>query len=187
MKANKPHPAARLFLVTLFVAAGAALVPATVVAEGDGESGTIKVHDGADAQPDMRNEPHVDCDFWVEGFNMAADSGTLTFFSWRPTGDMEQVKTADWDGTAEADGKGFHFLEGPFMLPDGHYKVESTNNKEETKKSKVFWVECEGGEEGGPGPGTTTAPIPVFPTPAAIGLASLLGVGGAFLVLRRRR
>lgn len=93
---------------------------------GNGNPGTIKVHDEADADPDQRNEPHVDCeDFWVEGFNMAADSGDLTFFSWPPTGDKSVVLEAEW--TADDGEPEHHFLAGPFTLPAGHYRAEATN------------------------------------------------------------
>ena len=111
---------------------------------GDSNEGTIKVHDEADADPDERNEPHVDCeDFWVEGFNMAVDSGDLTFLSWPPTGDKTVVLEATWeadDGEPE-----FHFLAGPFTLPAGHYRVEASNAERadgsDHVKSKMFWVE----------------------------------------------
>jgi hypothetical protein len=118
---------------------------------GDGNTGTIKVHDEAEADPDKRNEPHVDCeDFWVEGFKMAADSGTLQVFSWPPTGNKTLVLDEEWDaddGTPKN-----HFLEGPFTLTAGHYRVEvSDTDKQDGSahtKNKMFWVEeCEEPEE----------------------------------------
>lgn len=125
-----------------------------VSAQGNGQSegtentGTIKVHDEAEADPDKRNEPHVDCeDFWVEGFKMKADSGALTFYSWPPTGDKAVVLEAEW--TADDETPKNHFLAGPFTLPAGHYRVEASNADKQNgdgahTKSKMFWVEeCE--------------------------------------------
>jgi len=119
-----------------------------VAAAGNGNMGTIKVHDEMEADPDTRNEPHVDCqDFWVEGFNMAVDSGSLDIWSWPPTGNKTLVLDEDWeadDGEPES-----HFLAGPFTLGPGHYRVEVQDRDNHTK-NKMFWVEpcveepCEG-------------------------------------------
>jgi hypothetical protein len=118
----------------------------------DADPGTVKVKDEIEvndeetAGPDRRTEPHVDCeDFWVEGFNMGAQNGTLDFYSWPPTGDMEHLDTVDWDGELEEDGQGYHFLAGPFQLDPGHYRVEAwQTDGNGGAKSKMFWVDpCE--------------------------------------------
>lgn len=136
-----------LVLAGIAVLVLAASLSATqVIAQAGGNSGTIKVHDGATADPPQRNEPHVEGDAFVEGFNMAADEGTLNIFSWPPTGNRELVVATTW----EADGgePESHFLAGPFVLPCGHYRAEAQNGMEEDDfpggvKSKMFWVECE--------------------------------------------
>ena len=157
---HRPTPSPR----TITVAALALLAVATFAfavnpAAAQGNSGTIKVHDGTAADPPTRNEPHVEGDVYVEGFNMAADEGTLRFFSWPPTGDRELVLQTTWaadDGEPE-----FHFLAGPFELPCGHYRVEAQNGLEEDDfpggvKSKMFWVECDEPAPNPPPTSTTT-------------------------------
>ncbi|HET6399655.1 MAG TPA: fibronectin type III domain-containing protein [Candidatus Thermoplasmatota archaeon] len=106
--------------------------------------GTIKIHQNEAEQPPQRNVPHVSCEFYVEGFNMADNDGTLVFYAWPPTGDMTVAMVVNFTGWAETSGQGYHFLEGPLSLPAGHYKVEAVGADEEIKaKSKVFWVkEC---------------------------------------------
>ena len=128
-------------------------VPA-VTAHNKNNQGTLKVHDDEVASPDRRNEPHVSCDFWIEGFNMFDDSGVLEFKEWPPTGEKQVVTPTgddlDWSGAAEEDGKGFHFLNGAYQLPEGHYRVEAFSdgghpgNFDHNSKSKMFWVDpCE--------------------------------------------
>jgi hypothetical protein len=159
--------------VALVVAAGLGLALAAVatfsgnVEAQNGNSGTIKVHDGASADPPTRNEPHVTGDAFVEGSNMAATEGTLNIFSWPPTGDKELVLATTW----ESDGgePENHFLAGPFFLPCGHYRVEAQNGLEEDDfpggvKSKMFWVEC---DETPPPTGTTTSTTTTTTTSAS--------------------
>lgn len=143
-------------------------------------AGTIKVHDNAVATPDEQNEPHVSCDFWIEGFGMEGESGDLVFetmpppnppppgTSVTPTGDS-LTWTADENGD---------FLEGAFQLPDGHYKV-TADSIDDKDKSKVFWVDaCV--------PPTTTSEIPFFPSAGALALGAVGAIGGALVLLRRR-
>jgi hypothetical protein len=152
----------RILLVGLVVVALAALGIATQVTS-EPNTGTIKVHDGTDTDPVTRNEPHVEGDAFVEGFNMAAESGDLFFFSWPPTGNGELVLETTW---AADDGEpAFHFLAGPFDLPCGHYRVGASNGPAEPAdfpggmKKKTFWVECPE-EEPGPEPEPTTSTSP---------------------------
>jgi hypothetical protein len=123
----------------------ASALPAT----SQGNSGTIKVHDGTAADPAERNEPHVTGDAYVEGFNMAADGGDLLFYTWPPTGDMTLALATTWTGD-DAD-PAVHFLAGPFTLPCGHYRVfayngdgpdDPTEPQPGGAKKKTFWVDC---------------------------------------------
>lgn len=114
--------------------------------------GTVKVHDNEDENPDQRNVPHVSCDFWIEGFMLGDDSGWIVFYSWPPTGDKSEVTPTGADLTWEADAGDasgeFHFLQGPFQLPPGHYRVEvytddghPGSDSGHFAKTKTFWVE----------------------------------------------
>lgn len=121
---------------------------ATAAAAPPDNQGTIKVHDDAVVDPATRNDPHVSCDFWIEGFNMEDSSGGLTFYAWPPTGNKSVVLQSPWMGAAEADQSGgFHFLAGPFNLSDGHYRVEAFSNgghpgdEDHFAKEKTFWVD----------------------------------------------
>jgi len=159
-------------------------VSATAVAHG-GNHGTLKVHDDAIVEPETKNEPHVSCDFWMEGFNMHDSGGELVFYGWPPTDATKSVivPTGDdlvWTGTLEDDEDGYHFLKGPYQLPAGHYRVEAFSNDghpgdhDHFSKTKTFWVdECEEGE------------IPYFPTAAGAVAAAALGAI-AYVGLRRR-
>ena len=137
--------------LALALALAAALVPLAPLATAtDTNRGTIKVHDADDVEPSRRNQPHVDCEFWVEGFGMADSSGTLVFTAWAPTGDKETiVLTANWTADTHDEDQGtFGFEEGPFTLPAGHYRLEAFSstghpggNPEHFAKAKMFWVE----------------------------------------------
>jgi len=140
--------------VTIALAAATLVAFTPSGAAHGGNHGTIKVHDEVDAEPDRRNEPHVSCDFWIEGFNMHDSMGSLVFEAWPPTGDKEEVTPAGdtlaWVGTPEEDQDGYHFLKGPYALPPGHYRVEAFSNDghpgghDHFSKAKMFWVdECE--------------------------------------------
>lgn len=135
---------------TLLAIVAFSLAATPVAAHESHNHGTIKVHDEETADPPRRNEPHVDCvDFWVEGFGMSDDVGSLVFYSWPPTGDKEVVLDVAWAGV-ENDKKRFDFLAGPFSLDAGHYRVEAflesghPGNEDHFSKAKMFWVEpCE--------------------------------------------
>lgn len=159
--AGSPGPGAapkRRFRLRNLLAMGAVLavalaVVAAIPATSQGNSGTIKVHDGATADPDERNEPHVTGDVFIEGSNMAEDGGDLLLYSWPPTGNMTLVLATTWeadDGEPES-----HFLAGPFELPCGHYRAFAYNGdgpEDPTEpqpggaKKKTFWVDGCGGE-----------------------------------------
>jgi hypothetical protein len=144
-------------------------------------NGDVKVHTQGDiGSPE--NDPHVDCPFFVEGFNMDAESGTLVIKSWPPTGNKTVVLADEWtmdDNTTDS----HHFLNGPYSLPSGHYKLFVSDTQHD--KMKVFWVDCEETTT----TGTTTGPsteVPVFPTTIAL-VAGIGGaVAGSMFLLRRR-
>lgn len=160
--------------ISLFAAAmlALALVSAPAAATHN-NAGTLKVHDDENTTPVKRNVPHVDCDFWVEGFGMSDDSGTLVFFSWPPTGDKNVVTpggngSLDWTADSGTTSGEYHFLAGPFTLPSGHYRVEAStddghpgSNAGHFAKTKTFWVTCEP---------TPPAPTPCPPTLIATAL-----------------
>lgn len=138
-----------------------------------GNYGTIKVQDDSDTG-NHSNDPHVGCSFSIEGFGMAAASGNLTIKAWPPTGDHDTVVLdSTWTST-ETDAHGNHFVEGPLTLESGHYKVYASNTDGHAK-TKVFWVDC------------PQAEVPVFPTVASVTLAGLGSVGGAMLLLQRKK
>jgi hypothetical protein len=192
---------ASVFLITAWVGL------ASHRGQGTANHGTIKVEDEQPSDPG--NDPKVDCDFFIEGKKMAVDSGTLEFWTMPPDDGEEEfvaelVMTASWDADAETR-QGWDFIEGPFSLPSGHYKVLASN-AEDHYKSKVFKAECDvpapecpeddGAEEStntGPeeeGPRACDGPdgeIPFFPTTAAVLLGSVGALGGAGLLATRGR
>jgi hypothetical protein len=111
------------------------------------DKGTVKVHEAASENPEQQNDPHVSCDFFIEGFHIDDTSGTIVVKSWPPTGDGTTVLTDTWTGTAEATGTGDHFNNGPYNLSAGHYKVfvfgdaGHPGNTDHALKTKVFWVD----------------------------------------------
>lgn len=138
-------PTIRTTAVTALALAGAFLLFAMpTTATGGGHAGTVKVHDEATADPEIRNEPHVDCDdFWVEGFNLNAGTGHFDIFGWPPTGDKSLAMTVNWTADSGDAEEGFHFLSGPHTLPAGHYRLEVTLDDGKAPKDKMFWVdEC---------------------------------------------
>ncbi len=168
--AKRHRPYARLALGATLALMAVALLPSAVMAEGN--AGTVKVKDDSD-NGGMDNQPHVGCTFSVEGFNMAAASGTIVIENWPPGGDRSEALNSTWTADAQSDSSGNHFIAGEFTLPDGHYKVFASNTGGHDKM-KVFWVDC------------PTASVPVFPTTAALALGTLGAVGGAFVILRRK-
>jgi len=181
-------------------------LPFAAAATHDNNAGTIKIHDNATADPEVRNEPHVSCDFWVEGFNMDDASGTLSFQAWPPTGHKQVVQpTGDslsWSADSTNAHGNHHFLKGPYQLPAGHYKVTSLDANDHKQKSKVFWVDpC----EQTPPPGCTqdcmpppctqdcgpvtppTTEIPFFPSAGSLVLGVLGAAGSVGAVLLRRK
>lgn len=199
-------------LATVFVI-GFAATGAAAQGESDTNRGTIKIHDGPVADPEVRNEPHVSCDFYVQGFNMNDGSGFIKFIAWPPTGDKDVVTptgdTLTWNGTPDGDGE-YDFLKGAYYLPAGHYRVEvytydghPGHDSGHFAKAKMFWVDpC---EDDTPPTVPPTPPlddepvcpedmpfeecdteIPFFPSAASLVLGSVGALAAVGLALRRR-
>ncbi len=113
----------------------------------NGNAGTIKVHDDDSYDTDNSNNPHVICQFWIEGVNMDGTGGSIVFYDWPPTGNKDFVGDDPWTGVPEVVGNGYHFQNGPYVLPPGHYRVEAYSdeghpgNHGHFAKSKMFWVD----------------------------------------------
>lgn len=157
--------------------------------------GTVKVHDDEVAVPEVRNEPHVSCEFWIEGFGMEGNAGALQFEWWPPQGNKKIVMptgaTIHWrsDSGANAKAGQHHFLNGPYRLPAGHYRLEAYSydghpgSKGHFAKAKMFWVDpCVAPlplrfHVGVPGTQLTSAhSMPPNPTPE-LGTLALVGLG----------
>jgi hypothetical protein len=142
-----------VYLMALALVASLALAGGAVAQGAPDNRGTIKIHDDLETDPDERNEPHVSCDFYVEGFNMKDPTGYLVFYTWPPTGNKDEIAptgdSLDWTGTPDGDGE-YDFFKGAYRLPAGHYRVEAWTNdghpggESHFAKEKMFWVDpCE--------------------------------------------
>jgi hypothetical protein len=166
--------------LTITLALAVVSLPGAAAVKGN--KGTIKVHDDEAVEPPTRNQPHVSCDFWIEGFKMSDDSGWLTFFSWPPTGNKTvATPTGDdlnWTANSGNARAGWHFLNGPYQLPPGHYRVEAYVTEghpgadDHFAKAKTFWVdECGGGVVPPQGGNETPCPANVSATAGPDGIA----------------
>ena len=170
---GSPMNSNRARMMTCLLAISLAVTFSVAGSAVAGNKGTIKVHDDETADPEVRNQPHVSCDFWIEGFKMADPSGDLVFRSRPPTGDKSVVTPTgdDLDYTTDSDG---HFLKGAYQLPEGHYKVTAEVDGHKVK-SKVFWVD------------PCNPEIPFFPTTTSLVLGSLGALAMVGMVVMRRR
>jgi hypothetical protein len=112
-----------------------------------GNNGTVKVHEEpGEAEPIVRNEPHVGCAFHFHFFFAdAGQEGMYWVQSWPPTGDMTTVMGPKPYGPTDASGE---WRTEPLTLPSGHYKLFWQGRNDQNIKHKVFWVECENGGGG---------------------------------------
>jgi hypothetical protein len=120
-----------------------ALSSATVLA-GDGNNGTVKVHEGAtDAERLVNEESHV-CTFHLHFFFAdAGQSGTWWIDQAAPTGTAPLIIT----GTYSTDANG-EYQTVELGAPVGHYSLSWEGRDDQNIKSKTFWVTC----ENAPGP-----------------------------------
>ncbi|HEY5984765.1 MAG TPA: hypothetical protein VIV12_00075, partial [Streptosporangiaceae bacterium] len=115
--------------------ASAALAAATV---GNGDNGTVKIHNSTTPVTDPRNEPHV-CVFYLDAFGFdAGQSVSWQIQSWPPTGDRTVVASGVL--TLDSNGGG---RTGDMTLPNGHDKLFwNFTGENGFAKQKVFWVTC---------------------------------------------
>ncbi|RKT08888.1 LPXTG-motif cell wall-anchored protein [Streptomyces sp. 1114.5] len=165
---------ARTLVAVPTAAALMLLAPAAHAAAGGGgkggapgNNGTVKIHDAATGQEDVRNEPKV-CTFYLDSFGFDANQDVIWAITTVGGGPKEKLVAY---GDLPVDGKG-HVRTEDIHLPDGHYKLywqsvelvggelpkdPQLNNP----KHKVFKVDC-----GGETPAPTGKPSPtVKPTP----------------------
>jgi hypothetical protein len=76
-------------LAAVALAGFALLGPAGAHTNAPGNNGTIKIHQSpGEAEPIVRNEPHVSCLFHIHAFFAdSAQTGDWWIKSWPPTGD----------------------------------------------------------------------------------------------------
>ena len=135
--------------------------PALAAAHPDtpGNTGTVKIHDGAsEPSPEVRNQPHV-CTFHLHFFFADPEqSGTWEIQEWSPGDKGVVVMTGTYD--TFGDGQDRQPETGAYNLPDGHYKLFWDGDTGKHTKMKVFWVRC----------APTTQPVtPARPTPTPAG------------------
>lgn len=126
------------------------LATAGLAFAGNGNNGTVKIHDGAtDDAPVVKNEPHV-CTFHLHFF--FADAGQA--------GDWQIDAQSPTDGGTVLDGSYLSDANGEFEtvemgLPAGHYKLYWDGRNDHNLKHKTFWVTCDNppGPIGGGGGG----------------------------------
>ncbi|MEV7186150.1 LPXTG cell wall anchor domain-containing protein [Kitasatospora sp. NPDC093102] len=169
--------AARSLVAVPTAAALMLLAPAAHAVSGGkggapGNNGTVKIHDAATGQEDVRNEPKV-CTFYLDSFGFDANQDVIwAIATVGPKGET----LAAW-GDLPVDPHG-HVRTEDIHLPDGHYKlywqsVELVDGKLPKEpdlnnpKHKVFKVDC-GGQSPAPTgkPSATVPPTPVK-TPSA--------------------
>ncbi|MFE9774950.1 LPXTG cell wall anchor domain-containing protein [Streptomyces sp. NPDC005931] len=145
--------------VGVVVAASSAALLAAPAAHATppGDNGTVKIHDASTGEELRRNEPHV-CTFYLDAFGF--DGGQEV--DWRieaipPSENKgETVKT----GALTLDAEG-HGRTEDLSLPDGHYKLYWTFEGEKgSAKHKVFWTDCEDGDDGGTPPSGSPSASP---------------------------
>ncbi|MGW6904930.1 LPXTG cell wall anchor domain-containing protein [Streptomyces sp. NPDC054940] len=145
------------------VAAAALLcTPAAAHATAPGDNGTVKIHDAATGEELRKNEPHV-CEFYLDAFGFdSVQQVSWHIEAWAPTAAVKGATVKS--GAITLDGEG-HGRTQDMTLPDGHYKLfwnfEGENG---SAKHKVFWTDCENGDDEEQG-GTTTPSAPGSETP----------------------
>ncbi|MFD7403207.1 LPXTG cell wall anchor domain-containing protein [Streptomyces sp. NPDC059866] len=128
------------------VAAAALLAsPAVAHATAPGDNGTVKIHDATTGEELRKNEPHV-CTFYLDAFGF--DAGQQIDWhieAWAPTAATKGETVTAGALTLDADG---HGRTNDMSLPDGHYKLFwNFDGEHGSAKHKVFWTDCEEGND----------------------------------------
>ena len=145
---------AGLLIITLSMLMALAIAAPAAAKNPPGNNGTVKIHDNFEAEPIVRNEPHVVCDFHLHFFfSDSSQEGDWWIESWPPTGNKTTVMGRAPYGPTNAAGE---WATGALTLSAGHYKLYWEGRNDHNIKHKVFWVEpCV----------TTLAPPPPPPPP----------------------
>jgi hypothetical protein len=117
---------------------------------GNGNNGTVKVHDGStDTEPVIKNEPHL-CTFHLHFFFADANQeGRWWIDQQSPTGgDPSGVS-----GTYFTEPNG-EYTTVEYGLPAGHYTLNWEGRNLQNIKHKTFWVTCDNNPGGPIGGGT---------------------------------
>lgn len=111
---------------------------------GDGNNGTVKVHEGdTDSAPEIRNEPQV-CTFHLHFFFAdAGQAGDWWIDQQPPTGRDSSVVSGTYITDANGEARTVEY-----GLPAGHYDLHWQGRNEQNVKHKTFWVTC----DNAPGP-----------------------------------
>jgi hypothetical protein len=135
---------ARLGRALLFGLVLAGLV-STVAFAGNGNNGTVKIHDGStDSEPTIKNEPHV-CTFHLHFFFAdAGQTGPWSIDQQPPTGTASTGLSG-----AYLTGSNGEYQTSEFGLPIGHYTLSWQGRNDQNIKHKTFWVVCDGSEGSG--------------------------------------
>ncbi|EFL32695.1 conserved hypothetical protein [Streptomyces viridochromogenes DSM 40736] len=111
-----------------------------------GDNGTVKIHDASTGEELRRNEPHV-CTFYLDAFGF--DGGQRVEWHIDAVPPSENRGETVGSGSLTLDGEG-HGRSEDLSLPDGHYKLFwNFDGEKGAAKHKVFWTDCEDGQEPG--------------------------------------
>jgi hypothetical protein len=139
----KRHRIMRAGWASVLVLAGLALIAApdaAVAKQPSGNDGTVKIHDTAiDAEPIVRNEPHVSMFHLHFFFADPTQSGSWEIRAWAPGDKGALVLNGTYD--TSADGSDREPATGAYALPSGHYKLFWEGRSPQNVKHKTFWVE----------------------------------------------
>ncbi|GEM_PF-3697288 len=182
MKASSLLAVGSVVLLTLATGAQASGGPAP-----DAPAPSVWVSEQADSGPTTTIQG---CSVYVHADHVPAASGQVSVV-WRSQGPGNpEFANATWTGTPEADGHGFSVLFGPVAIP---------NAQEQQKAPMMAFAVLEW--NAGPGSDVqvefspdftplcqTTASVPFFPSPLALGfaVAGSAGVAGVALFARRK-
>jgi hypothetical protein len=126
-----------------------AVLSASVAFAGNGNNGTVKVHEGAtDSERIVREDSHV-CTFHLHFFFADAfQEGTWRIDQAPPTGVAPSGVSGSYAADANGEAETLHY-----GLPIGHYDLSWQGRNDQNIKHKSFWVTCDNppGEIGGGG------------------------------------